>query len=182
VVASRSVRERRFPTQRCPCRASSAPTPVATNLDEFAERVEQALRAEPVAHFDETGIRVEGRNSWLRVACMPQLTTYLPHRQRGGEAMDDFEILTRFRGVAVHDGLMSYQDFGRKHARCNAHNLREPVAAGEAHPEHTWPHERDQDSRSTQHRCPYRARRRSGRDPCDRGASKAKPGTAGASA
>ena len=38
-------------------------TPVATNLDEFAERVEQALRAAPVAHFDETGIRVEGRTS-----------------------------------------------------------------------------------------------------------------------
>ncbi|WP_103341556.1 IS66 family transposase [Amycolatopsis sp. CA-126428] len=34
---------------------------------------------------------------------------------------------------------MSYQDFGRNHARCNAHRLRELVAAGEAHPEHTWP-------------------------------------------
>jgi hypothetical protein len=53
--------------------------------------------------------------------------------------MDDFGILTRFRGVAVHDGLMSYQDFGRKHVRCNAHHLRELVAANEAHPEHTWP-------------------------------------------
>jgi hypothetical protein len=30
---------------------------------------------------------------------------------------------------------MSYQDFGRKHARCNAHHLRELVAAGEARPE-----------------------------------------------
>jgi transposase len=114
-------------------------TPVATNLDEFAERVEQALRAAPVAHFDETGIRVEGKNWWLHVACTSRLTAYLPHRQRGGEAMDDFGILTRFRGVAVHDGLMSYQDFGRKHARCNAHHLRELVAASEAFPEHSWP-------------------------------------------
>jgi hypothetical protein len=48
-------------------------------------------------------------------------------------------ILTQFRGVAVHDGLMSYQDFGREHARCNAHHLRELVAASEAYPEHTWP-------------------------------------------
>jgi transposase len=114
-------------------------TPVATNLDEFAERVEQALRAASVAHFDETGIRVEGKNWWLHVACTSRLTAYLPHRQRGGEAMDDFGILTRFRGVAVHDGLMSYQDFGRKHARCNAHHLRELVAASEAFPEHSWP-------------------------------------------
>jgi len=114
-------------------------TPVAANLEEFAEQVEQALRAAPVVHFDETGIRVEGKNWWLHVACTPHLTAYLPHCQRGGEAMDEFVILTRFRGVAVHDGLMSYQDFGRNHARCNAHHLRELVAAGEAHPEHAWP-------------------------------------------
>jgi transposase len=46
-------------------------TPVATNLGEFAEQVEQALRTAPVAHFDETGIRVEGKNWWLHVACPP---------------------------------------------------------------------------------------------------------------
>ncbi|MEV6449661.1 IS66 family transposase [Amycolatopsis sp. NPDC051716] len=114
-------------------------TPVATHLEGFAAQVEQALRAAPVAHFDETGIRVAGKNWWLHVACTPHLTAYLPHRQRGGEAMDAFGILNYFRGVAVHDGLMSYQDFGRNHARCNAHHLRELVAAGEAHPEHTWP-------------------------------------------
>ncbi len=45
--------------------------------------------------------------------------------------MDEFGILAYFRGVAVHDGLMSYQDFGRKRARCNAHHLRELAAAGE---------------------------------------------------
>ncbi|WP_439382372.1 IS66 family transposase [Amycolatopsis lexingtonensis] len=114
-------------------------TPVAVNLEGFAERVEQALRVAPVAHVDETGIRVAGRNWWLHVACAPRLTAYLPHRQRGGEVMDEFGILNYFRGVAVHDGLMSYQDFGRNHARCNAHYLRELVAAGETHPEHTWP-------------------------------------------
>jgi transposase len=37
-------------------------TPVAARLEGFAERVEQCLRTAPVAHFDETGIRVEGRN------------------------------------------------------------------------------------------------------------------------
>ncbi len=34
---------------------------------------------------------------------------------------------------------MSYHDFGCEHASCNAHHLRELVAAGEAYPEHTWP-------------------------------------------
>ena len=117
-------------------RVAGVLTPVAAHLDGFAE---QALRAAPVAHFDETGIRVAGKNWWLHVACTSRLTAYLPHRQRGGEAMDEFGILGYFRGVAVHDGLMSYQEFGRNHARCNAHHLRELVAAGEAHPEHSWP-------------------------------------------
>jgi transposase len=35
--------------------------PVAANLNGFARRVEDALRSAPVAHFDETGIRVAGR-------------------------------------------------------------------------------------------------------------------------
>jgi hypothetical protein len=38
-----------------------------------------------VAHFDETGILVEGGENWLLHAA------YLPHRQRG--AMSEFGIL-----------------------------------------------------------------------------------------
>ncbi|MBE8518317.1 transposase [Amycolatopsis sp. H6(2020)] len=108
-------------------------TPVAAQLDGFAQQVEQALRTVPVAHFDETGIRADGKNWWLHVACTPLFTAYLPHPQCGGEAMDRFGILTRFRGVAVYDGLMSYQDFRRNHA----HHLRELVAAGGVHPRGT---------------------------------------------
>ncbi|MFE0026736.1 transposase [Amycolatopsis sp. NPDC059021] len=48
-------------------------------------------------------------------------------------------MLRGFPGVIVHDEWLSYQDYGRTHARCNAHHLRELVAASEAHPEHTWP-------------------------------------------
>ncbi|MFD9960837.1 IS66 family transposase [Amycolatopsis sp. NPDC058986] len=113
--------------------------PVASRLDEFAGCVVRQLRAAPVAHFDETGIRVEGKRWWLHTACTSTLTAYLPHRLRGGEAMDEFGILRGFRGVIVHDGWLSYQDYGRIHARCNAHHLRELVAASETHPEHTWP-------------------------------------------
>jgi hypothetical protein len=54
-------------------------TPVAAQLEGFADRVEDALRAAPVSHFDETGIRVAGKNWWLHVACTPRLTAYLPH-------------------------------------------------------------------------------------------------------
>ncbi len=49
-------------------------TPVAAQLDGFARQVEDALRDAPVVHFDETGIRVEGKNWWVHVACTPHLT------------------------------------------------------------------------------------------------------------
>src|SRR5213078_1446348 len=102
-------------------------------------RVAEALRRAPVAHFDETGIRVEGKTWWLHTACTTRLTAYFADKLRGSEAMDEFGILPRFRGVAVHDGFIAYQYYGLTHARCNAHHLRELVAAAETHPEHAWP-------------------------------------------
>ncbi|WP_199749247.1 IS66 family transposase, partial [Amycolatopsis sp. WAC 01376] len=114
-------------------------TPVAAELAVFEQQVADALRAAPVAHFDETGIRVEAKTWWLHTACTPTLTAYFAHKLRGTEAMDEFGILSRFRGVAVHDGWKPYQYYGPTHARCNAHHLRELVAAGEEHPEHSWP-------------------------------------------
>ncbi|WP_181776723.1 IS66 family transposase [Amycolatopsis pittospori] len=114
-------------------------TPVAAELAGFERQVADALRAAPVAHFDETGIRVEAKTWWLHTACTQTLTAYFAHKLRGTEALDEFGILPRFRGVAVHDGWKPYQYYGPTHARCNAHHLRELVAAGEEHPEHTWP-------------------------------------------
>jgi transposase len=111
----------------------------AAELDGFEDRVAQQLRTSPVVHVDETGIRVDGRTRWLHTASTTELTAYFLHDLRGGEAMDEFGILRDFRGVAVHDGWVSYQDFGCVHARCNAHHLRELLDAGETHPEHTWP-------------------------------------------
>lgn len=113
--------------------------PVAAELDGFEQQVAEALRTAPVAHFDETGIKVEGKLWWLHTACTTRLTAYFAHTMRGGEAMDEFGILPRFRGIAVHDGWRPYDDYVRVHARCNAHHLRELVAISEAHPEHSWP-------------------------------------------
>ncbi|GAA1993262.1 hypothetical protein GCM10009754_85590 [Amycolatopsis minnesotensis] len=81
-----------------------------------------------MAHFDETGIRVESKTWWLHTACTSTLTAYLAHPVRGSGAMDEFGILPTFRGAAVHDGWRPYDYYGLTHARCNAHHLRELVA------------------------------------------------------
>jgi hypothetical protein len=85
-----------------------------------------------VAHFDETGGRIDGRLSWIHSASTETLTLLCAHRKRGVEAMRDAGVLPVFRGVAVHDGWAPYRNFEEAlHALCGAHHLRELTAAHE---------------------------------------------------
>ncbi len=64
--------------------------------------------------------------AWLHVASTPRLTFYAVHPKRGRVAMDALDVLPRFRGRTMHDGLTSYGQYAQcAHAQCNAHHLRE---------------------------------------------------------
>ena len=78
-----------------------------------------------MAHFDETGMRVAGKLHWLHTAATPNLTWVGIHTRRGQEAFDAFGILTRFQGIAIHDGWAPYRKYDCLHGLCNAHHLRE---------------------------------------------------------
>lgn len=87
-----------------------------------------AIAESAVAHFDETGMNVQGKTQWCHVACTDQLTHYFVHPNRGQKGMDAAGILPRFQGTAIHDALASYFYYADcHHALCNAHILRELI-------------------------------------------------------
>ena len=98
----------------------------AGRLAEFVAHVRAQLRGAPVAHFDETGGRVEADLMWIHLACTSKWTLYHLATGRGKDAMDAGGVLPSFTGVAVHDGLKPYRRYqSATHALCAAHHLRE---------------------------------------------------------
>ena len=102
--------------------------------EEVADQVEPVQAAakehlihtpDPV-HFDETGMRVDGKLCWTHVASTEAVTYLEVHAKRGAKALDEIGILPEREGKAIHDGYRSYFQFpGVEHGLCNAHHLRE---------------------------------------------------------
>ena len=102
------------------------------------EAVECGLVSAPVAHADETGVRVAGKLHWLHVLSTPGLTRYGIHAKRGRAALDALNLVPRFAGELVHDGWSAYAAYSQcGHALCGAHLLRELTFLHEQY-QQTW--------------------------------------------
>ncbi|PZT75713.1 MULTISPECIES: IS66 family transposase [unclassified Streptomyces] len=109
----------------------SVPARAHEHLADFEEQLKEHLSAAPVAHADESGVRVAGKLHWLHVMCTHLVTYYGIHTQRGRDAMDDLGVLPAFTGTLVTDALASYTIYGNAQALCGAHVLRELIAVTE---------------------------------------------------
>ncbi len=97
-----------------------------TKLESFETNLKANLLAAKVLHFDETGMRCEKKLHWIHVASSETATFYGMHAKRGQEAIDEFNILPQFHGIACHDHWFPYFAYTQvKHGLCNAHHLRE---------------------------------------------------------
>ena len=98
---------------------------LSDKLEDTVDEIKQQIIASDVIHFDETGMRCEGRTKWMHVASTDSLTHYQVHDKRGQAAAKDIGILPAFQGTAQHDHWKPYYTFTDcTHAECNSHNLR----------------------------------------------------------
>jgi transposase len=109
--------------------------------DTFEPQAKKQFLQAPVVHFDETGLRSEGKTQWLHTLSTDEVTLQYVHEKRGTGAMNEINLLPNFRGIAVHDCLASYFTYEKcEHAVCNAHILRDLKAVYEQ-TNQTWTQE-----------------------------------------
>jgi transposase len=88
--------------------------------------IKEGLRKSAVLGVDETNLRVLKRQDWVHVSSTDKLTLLVYDKRRGASAISEIDILPRYKGVVVHDGFSTYDQYRQcRHGQCNAHILRE---------------------------------------------------------
>lgn len=106
----------------------------AGKLTGVVDEIRRHVAGLDIAHFDETGCRVNSRLHWVHVASDQHNTYLYLSGKRGQNGMEEGNVLPNFHGTAIHDCWASYWKYDIKHGVCCAHLLRELNGAEENHP------------------------------------------------
>lgn len=101
-------------------------------LEGYEQEIKKQLLQSPILHADETGIRLNGKISWMHVISNKSISYFAHHLNRGRQAMDDIGVLALYKGNLIHDRFSSYFGYGCEHSICNAHILRDLIYVEEA--------------------------------------------------
>lgn len=99
-----------------------------------ARQILAQIRASPVVHADETGLRQDGTNGYLWTFSTPQERYFV--RGTREKAVVDAVLGPTFVGVLVTDFYAAYDHYEGPHQRCWSHLLRDIHALRERHPTH----------------------------------------------
>lgn len=114
-------------------------TECAKRIQPTVEKIREKIGQASVAHFDETGLRVNKTNYWTHSASTTDLTYLSLQVKRGFEGMEASRVLPYYNGIAVHDCWPSYWKYTDiMHAVCCAHLLRELTGIIENAPNQIW--------------------------------------------
>ena len=83
------------------------------------KEIGELIKTASVKHFDETGMRVEGKLAWFHIACTTFLCQFRLGQSRG-------DVMQGATGTIVHDFWKSYFKIDTAdHSLCLAHLIRE---------------------------------------------------------
>ena len=110
-----------------PATLISAQSNLYEQLAPIEAQIKTQLKAAPVCHFDETGLRIEGGLKWLHLASNHLYTYFFVHDKRGQQALlSEDSIFAECMNWTIHDCWLSYFTVGKgRHCLCGAHLLRE---------------------------------------------------------
>lgn len=108
-----------------------------SKMEDPLEYIRREVLGSGVVNFDETYLRVNGKQQYMHTASTPDATYQTVDESRGTIGMDQAGILPYFDGIAVHDCWKPYWKYGNLegHGVCCAHLLRECKGLHEMHPQ-----------------------------------------------
>lgn len=91
---------------------------------QYRAHVQEEILKSWLVHVDETGYKINGKQSWIHVMCTKDHAYFVMTDKRKDTEKGPLKLLEGFMNILMHDHYLPYYDLKCFHAECNAHILR----------------------------------------------------------